>query len=92
MFFFFLEGRLYTNSLLVTLNSRSYIRNSVPETSESFGLSTPSRSRSQYASSTRPQPDAITIKIDTVQHCDYQQSSDSKESTSPVDSDKTILR
>ncbi|KAI4528486.1 hypothetical protein K523DRAFT_260709 [Schizophyllum commune Tattone D] len=95
MFFFFLEGRLYTNSLLVTLNSRSYIRNSVPETSESFGLSTgPSRSRSQYNSSSRPAPDAITIKIDTVQHCDYQQSSEySKESTSPVDgdSDKNVL-
>ncbi|TRM61451.1 hypothetical protein BD626DRAFT_570671 [Schizophyllum amplum] len=78
MFFFFLEGRLYTNSLLVTLNSRSYIRNPASETSESFGLNSTSRTGRNYEIS-RPQQDAMIVKIDTVQHHDYQQSSDSKE-------------
>ncbi|KAJ7112997.1 hypothetical protein C8R44DRAFT_234614 [Mycena epipterygia] len=59
LFFYILMGRLYTNSLLVTLNSRDYIK---------FGGGNPTVSGEQYSFPRLPpqQPrDAITVRIDT---------------------------
>ncbi|KAJ6518798.1 hypothetical protein C8R45DRAFT_949252 [Mycena sanguinolenta] len=61
IFFFLLLGRLYTNSILVTLNSREYIKSSSDHHSqEQYSLDS-GRARGQQM----PARDAITIRIDT---------------------------
>jgi len=64
IFFFLLLGRFYTNSILVTLNSREYIKSSSENASrEQYSLeNSHSRARIPQAASQR---DAITIRIDT---------------------------
>ncbi|KAJ7091386.1 hypothetical protein B0H15DRAFT_835807 [Mycena belliarum] len=63
IFFFLLLGRLYTNSLLVTLNSREYIKSSSQAGSrEQYSLENSGRPRIPTAP---PGRDAITIRIET---------------------------
>ncbi|KAJ6581500.1 hypothetical protein B0H19DRAFT_1115533 [Mycena capillaripes] len=64
IFFFLMLGRFYTNSILVTLNSREYIKSSSENASrEQYSLeNSHSRARIPQAASQR---DAITIRIDT---------------------------
>ncbi|KAJ7194069.1 hypothetical protein GGX14DRAFT_587161 [Mycena pura] len=79
IFFFLLLGRLYTNSLLVTLNSRDYIKSgSQPANGEQYSLEhtvrNATRVRNLYIPSTlhvsahvffkMPPRDQITIRID----------------------------
>ncbi|KAJ7765478.1 hypothetical protein DFH07DRAFT_366499 [Mycena maculata] len=69
IFFFLLLGRLYTNSLLVTLNSREYIKSKSDNASrEQYSLENSGRQRIPPASSQR---DAITIRIETDTMHDY---------------------
>ncbi|KAF7366828.1 hypothetical protein MSAN_00941100 [Mycena sanguinolenta] len=61
IFFFLLLGRLYTNSLLVTLNSREYIKSSSDNhNQEQYSLDS-GRARGPQI----PSREAITIRIDT---------------------------
>ncbi|KAJ6610206.1 hypothetical protein B0H10DRAFT_436805 [Mycena sp. CBHHK59/15] len=63
IFFFLLLGRLYTNSILVTLNSREYIRSASEQASrEHYSLEASGRARQPQGSTQR---DAITIRIET---------------------------
>ncbi|KAK7012210.1 hypothetical protein R3P38DRAFT_3402653 [Favolaschia claudopus] len=62
IFFFLLLGRFYTNSILVTLNSREYIRHASDVASqEQYSLDS-GRVRAQPSTLSR---DAIAIRIDT---------------------------
>ncbi|KAJ7163970.1 hypothetical protein C8R43DRAFT_946782 [Mycena crocata] len=64
IFFFLLMGRLYTNSMLVTLNSREYIKSSSERaTRDQYSFENVDRSRIQQS---RPEP-PIAIRIDRVQ-------------------------
>ncbi|KAJ7476994.1 hypothetical protein B0H11DRAFT_2031525 [Mycena galericulata] len=65
IFFFLLLGRLYTNSLLVTLNSRQYIKSaSDKSTREQYSLENSGRPRMPQEGSSS-QRDAITVRIET---------------------------
>jgi hypothetical protein len=65
IFFFLLLGRLYTNSILVTLNSREYIMSSSDHSSqEQYSLDSGARARAVPGSKI-PSRDPITIRIDT---------------------------
>jgi hypothetical protein len=72
--FFFCMGRLYTNSLLATLNARKMIRNAGENIQTTSGQQNVSffgsfaKSFAKYSSSTpkRPIPTELDIKIDTV--------------------------
>ncbi|KAJ7224300.1 hypothetical protein GGX14DRAFT_649470 [Mycena pura] len=60
IFFYLLLGRLYTNSLLVTLNSRDYIKStSQPASGEQYSLEHTVRNATRM-----PPRDQITIRID----------------------------
>ncbi|KAF8216484.1 hypothetical protein K438DRAFT_1953417 [Mycena galopus ATCC 62051] len=62
IFFFLLLGRLYTNSILVTLNSREYIKSASDNASgEQYSLDS---GRARMPSQIPPR-DAITVRIDT---------------------------
>ncbi|KAJ7187051.1 hypothetical protein C8R46DRAFT_1184793 [Mycena filopes] len=77
IFFFLLLGRLYTNSLLVTLNSREYIKSaSQAARHDHFSLDT-SRANTGRGLS-RPQRDAITVRIETNTVNDLESSKESK--------------
>ncbi|KAJ6591538.1 hypothetical protein DFH09DRAFT_1137290 [Mycena vulgaris] len=72
IFFFLLLGRLYTNSILVTLNSREYIKSSSEHASrEQYSLENSGRPRIPTA----PTRDAITIRIETDTMHDFHNSS-----------------
>ncbi|KAJ7658124.1 hypothetical protein B0H17DRAFT_1097220 [Mycena rosella] len=74
IFFFLLLGRLYTNSLLVTLNSREYIKSSSEHASrEQYSLENSGRPR-MPAAPTRD-ASAITIRIETDTMHDFHSSS-----------------
>ncbi|KAF7356598.1 hypothetical protein MVEN_00993800 [Mycena venus] len=65
IFFFLLLGRLYTNSILVTLNSREYIKSSSESASqEQYSLEN-SGVRARVPQMPTASRDAITIRIDT---------------------------
>ncbi|KAF7309782.1 hypothetical protein MIND_00350100 [Mycena indigotica] len=81
--FFLLLGRFYTNSLLVTLNSRGYIRSPRDTTSkEQYSLESSGRGRAPIRSR-----DHITVRIDTDTMQDYRESPISS-SHSPVSNTK----
>ncbi|KAF7308774.1 hypothetical protein MKEN_01076600 [Mycena kentingensis (nom. inval.)] len=68
IFWFLLLGRFYTNSLLVTLNSREYIKSTNESVSrEQYSLENSGRPRIPQQQSR----DAITIRIDTDTMQDY---------------------
>ncbi|KIY48680.1 hypothetical protein FISHEDRAFT_73423 [Fistulina hepatica ATCC 64428] len=70
IFFFILMGRFYTNSLLVTLNSRAYIRGmDTGGGSDSFSLTVPSSSRRPHGATTHQDP--IAIRIETTRQRDH---------------------
>ncbi|KAJ7442325.1 hypothetical protein FB451DRAFT_1567688 [Mycena latifolia] len=72
IFFFLLLGRLYTNSILVTLNSREYIKSASENASrEQYSLENSGRPRMP----TVPARDAITIRIETDTMHDFHSSS-----------------
>ncbi|RXW25788.1 hypothetical protein EST38_g71 [Candolleomyces aberdarensis] len=77
--FYFSLGRLYSNSVLATLNARKSIRGLGEDTDElSFSLESFAKSGSKPLTSSRPTN--ISIKIDTMQ--DYQ-SRDSRQQDEP---------
>ncbi|KAJ7334132.1 hypothetical protein DFH08DRAFT_299299 [Mycena albidolilacea] len=64
IFFFLLLGRLYTNSILVTLNSREYIKSSSEGASqEQYSLENSRSGRARVPQ--MPTQNGITIRIDT---------------------------
>ncbi|KAJ7281490.1 hypothetical protein C8J57DRAFT_1297788 [Mycena rebaudengoi] len=66
IFFFLLLGRLYTNSILVTLNSREYIKSSSEVSSrEHYSLENSVRPRNTQVPRSENGNNAITIRIDT---------------------------
>ncbi|KAJ7623194.1 hypothetical protein FB45DRAFT_98095 [Roridomyces roridus] len=77
IFFFLLLGRFYTNSILVTLNSREYIKStSDPASQEHYSLENSGRPRPPQAGTLNGgQRDAITIRIETDTMHDYHSSS-----------------
>ncbi|KAJ7611913.1 hypothetical protein DFH06DRAFT_1345309 [Mycena polygramma] len=69
IFFFLMLGRFYTNSMLVTLNSREYIKSTSKNASrDRFYSEAPARTRPRPAASQR---DAITIRIDSETTHDF---------------------
>ncbi|KAJ7116125.1 hypothetical protein C8R43DRAFT_1242339 [Mycena crocata] len=77
IFFFLLLGRLYTNSLLVTLNSREYIKSANEQAiREQYSLENSGNPRPQSGS----KRDAITIRIETNTTHDFKSSQDLKSS------------
>ncbi|KAJ3729887.1 hypothetical protein C8R42DRAFT_177498 [Lentinula raphanica] len=91
MFFFLLQGRLYTNSLLVSLNSRNYIKkgkNVLTETAPSYVMRPYPDSRGDVVPGSRGskvsrdvQDDGgIAIRINTTTHTDIEFADDSASS------------
>ncbi|KAJ7116018.1 hypothetical protein C8R44DRAFT_880401 [Mycena epipterygia] len=79
IFFFLLLGRLYTNSILVTLNSREYIKSASEHASrEQYSLENSGRPRQIP---TAPPRDAITIRIETDTMHDFHPAQDLKSSS-----------
>ncbi|KAJ7187082.1 hypothetical protein C8R46DRAFT_1058789 [Mycena filopes] len=77
IFFFLLLGRFYTNSLLVTLNSREYIKSASQAAShDHFSLDT-NRANAGRGQS-RPQREAINVRIETDTVHDLESSKDLK--------------
>lgn len=62
--FYFCLGRLYCNSLLATLNARRIIR--AASTDDDMSLSLQGVNKTNVATSQRPMPNNISIKIDTT--------------------------
>lgn len=62
--FYFCVGRLYCNSLLATLNARRIIR--AASTDDDMSLSLQGARKTNLATSQRPVPNNISIKIDTT--------------------------
>ncbi|KAF7308557.1 hypothetical protein HMN09_00704800 [Mycena chlorophos] len=67
IFFFLLLGRFYTNSLLVTLNSREYIKSASQNSGsrDQYSLEASGRRFAQQQPQATRDPDHITIRIDT---------------------------
>ncbi|KAJ3755959.1 hypothetical protein EV360DRAFT_85412 [Lentinula raphanica] len=95
MFFFLLQGRLYTNSLLVSLNSRNYIKkgkNVLTETAPSYVMRPYPDSRGDVVPGSRGskvsrdvQDDGgIAIRINTTTHTDIEFADDSASSKADV--------
>lgn len=62
--FYFCVGRLYCNSLLATLNARRIIR--AASTDDDLSMSLQGARKTNLATSQRPVPNNISIKIDTT--------------------------
>lgn len=62
--FYFCVGRLYCNSLLATLNARRIIR--AASTDDDMSMSLQGARKTNLATSQRPMPNNISIKIDTT--------------------------
>ncbi|KAJ2914321.1 hypothetical protein MD484_g6095, partial [Candolleomyces efflorescens] len=85
--FFFCIGRLYTNSLLATLNARKMIRGSaggIHSTSDNFSFSLRDLPKTGTVNSSR-RPTNISIKIDTTKEFATDRDSDQE-----IDNDKTM--
>ncbi|KAJ6620713.1 hypothetical protein B0H10DRAFT_2020188 [Mycena sp. CBHHK59/15] len=65
IFFFLLLGRLYTNSILVTLNCREYIREANNKATQDSYTVSASESAPRYRNPQTPQRDRITVLIET---------------------------
>ncbi|KAJ7612491.1 hypothetical protein DFH06DRAFT_1243412 [Mycena polygramma] len=84
IFFFLMLGRFYTNSILVTLNSREYIKSASENASrEQYSLENSGRARAHPQASHISQRDAITIRIDTDTMQDFHGARDMKASKTP---------
>ncbi|KAL1719713.1 hypothetical protein EV715DRAFT_290144 [Schizophyllum commune] len=71
MLTFFLEGRLYTNCLMVTLNSRANLKSALSGSSgENYTMSSRDRSGNLSSGQRLNGSNAIAIRIDTTQQLD----------------------